>query len=250
MKFSKYLFILPLFLVFSCTKVLHLAETKPVSYRIDQEANIKEDKAIEDLIQPYKIQLDAKMNLVIGELEEDLVKARPESTLGNWVADIVQKKSLDYYQKPIDFSIANYGGLRIPTLLKGNVTKGKIFELMPFDNMLVVLHLKGTTLLTFFDHMAAMGGWPISGEVQYLIEGDKAIDILLNGETIDPKQDYKIGMSDYIANGGDRCSFFKDQERDDLGKLFRDAIMEFVEEQTAAGQKLSAKMEGRVKLKN
>ncbi|MFK8104356.1 MAG: 5'-nucleotidase C-terminal domain-containing protein [Saprospiraceae bacterium] len=248
MSAKQYLLFLPLLLLFACTKVLHLAETKPANYRIDADAKITEDPAIKEMIQPYKKQLDAEMNAVIGEVALTLSKAKPESTLGNWTADAIQKKCTDYYQQPIDFSIVNYGGLRIPNVRKGSISKGKVFELMPFDNMLVVLQLDGQTVLQFFDHMASNGGWPISRGVTYQISGEKATEVLVNGKSIDPQKMYKIGMSDYIANGGDRCAFFKDKKRDQLGKLFRDALLEYVEEQTAKQEPLSAAIEGRVKL--
>lgn len=224
---------------------MHFTGAKASNYAIaDTIATV--DTEIEAMIAPYKKQLGAEMNQVIGELEIDLIKDQPESTLGNWTADLIHKKCEDYYGKPIDFAVVNYGGLRVPNMDKGDVTKGEVFELMPFDNMLVVVHVDAKTLMELFNLMASKGGWPISHQVQYGIRGKKPQDILINGKAIDNQRMYTIALSDYIANGGDNCSFFKDKKRDELGELFRDAILQFVQEETAAGRKLNTKLTARV----
>ena len=57
--------------------------------------------------------------------------------------------------EPVDFAVINYGGMRIPAIPKGPITRGKIFELMPFDNLLVVVRLDVSILTQFINHMAA-----------------------------------------------------------------------------------------------
>lgn len=46
---------------------------------------------------------------------------------------------------------------------KGDVTRGRIFEIMPFDNLLILQKLKGTVLQEFLDIIATDGGWPVAG---------------------------------------------------------------------------------------
>ncbi len=205
------------------------------------------DKEVTALIAPFKEELDVEMNKVIGEAAIDMPKEQPESLLGNWVADAILTTVKREYEKPIDFAVPNYGGLRIPNLAKGAITRGNIFELMPFDNMLVVLHLDGETTLQFLNHIAQLGGWPISSQMRMMIDKEgKATDIKIGGEPFDKNKTYHVLLSDYIANGGDKCAFFKEKPRDDLGVLFRDAIMQYVEQQGAENKALTTKIEGRI----
>lgn len=241
-------FLILLFL--SCNSTLHLADVQPASYKVTSTSEIKEDQEILNMVEPYKKQLDSKMNQVIGESAITMRKASPQSTLGNWMADLIHKKSEDYYGKPIDFAIVNYGGIRSSELRKGPVTRGKVFELMPFENRLLVLSVKGDVAKQLFDHMANRKGWPISKQVSYKIKGNKATGITIHNKPLNLTKIYTIAMADFIANGGDNCDFLKDQKRFDLNHLFRDAIMEFVEEETAAGNVLDAEMDHRVVLVN
>lgn len=241
-----FILFLLLFLSPSCAKIMHVTGPQSDSVKIEEAAQIEPAASVENLILPYKQQLEKEMNEVIGFAVKDLQKARPESTLGNWLADLIHQKCEEYYGQKIDFALVNYGGIRIPTLSQGEITRSTIFELMPFDNMLVVVSVDGNTLLELFDLMAKYGGWPVSKEVRYKIENDKAVNLTLDGKQIDKNKIYKIALSDFIANGGDKCYFLKDKKQEKLGKLFRDAILEYVEEQTAEGKKMDAEIEGRV----
>jgi len=228
----------------ACTPRIHYLGTETKTYKTEE---IAADERVKDMVTPYKTRLDKAMNQVIGNLAKELPKAKPESPLGNFVADLIHKKSEDYYEKPIDFTVVNYGGLRIPALPEGEIIKGKIFELMPFDNMLVVMEIDANTLRQLFETMASNGGWPISKHIQYTIEDARATNILINGESIDEDKIYKIALSDYLANGGDKLFFLKDKKRHNLGVLFRDAIIEYITEQK--GKPMDVTVEGRVTIR-
>jgi len=236
--------------MFASCKVYHEGKTESSRYDFNATADIAPDSETTDLIEPYKIQLDAKMNQVIGYAEQELFKKLPECRLGNWAADAIYDQCNKLYKKPIDFAVVNYGGIRIPSMPKGDVTTGKIFELMPFDNAMVILEVKGDIVQQLFENIAGRGGWPISGQVRcsFNTEG-KLLDVTINGEAIDNDMIYQIGISDYVANGGDKCSFFKDQPRRDTGVLFRDAFMQQVKDLTAQGKNIDAAIEGRMLVK-
>src|SRR5690606_11149141 len=106
--------------------------------------------------------------VVIGRTDIPLTKAQPESTLGNFVADaqMIVAKKLD---NKVVASVVNYGGIRLNYIAPGELTKGKIFELMPFDNMLTIVEVPGEVLKQFCNHMAKYRGWPVSG-ITYTIK--------------------------------------------------------------------------------
>ncbi len=205
-----------------------------------------EDASVSELIAPYKKEMAKEMNTVIGEMAKMLTKAQPESTLGNWATDLVHEKCEDYLDRKIDFAVLNYGGLRITSIPKGPVTKGKIFELMPFDNLLVVIEMKGSELRALFNHIAANDGWPLSKQIEMTAHRNKAVDLRINGRKVENDKIYSFATNDYIANGGDKCSFLKDKKQIPTGVLFRDAILEYVQEQTKAGKKLDANLSKRI----
>ena len=66
------------------------------------------------------------------------------------------------FETHVDAAFINYGGIR-SYLPKGDITIGRIFELMPFDNLIVLQEIKGDTLLSFLNFIAERNGWPISG---------------------------------------------------------------------------------------
>ncbi|MGK0387780.1 MAG: 2',3'-cyclic-nucleotide 2'-phosphodiesterase (5'-nucleotidase family) [Maribacter sp.] len=230
----------------SC-KVFHETKTDHTRYDLNSTTGISSDTEIDDLIHPYKQQLDVKMNKVIGVAEKELVKESPESTLGNWAADAILTQCNLVYKEPIDFAVVNYGGIRIPSLPKGNITTGKVFELMPFDNIMVVLEVDGKVVQQLFELIAQKGGWPVSQGVKcsFTKEG-KLNSVSINGEALDNNKIYTVGLTDYVANGGDNCSFFKDQTLYDTGVLFRDAFLQQVKMLTAKGQSIDADVEGRM----
>ena len=143
---NKFLLISSFFLLFfiACSPQTHLVKSDNEYKEITELS--EEDSSVNELIAPYKKDIGSEMNKVIGSLAKMISKAQPESTMTNWAADLTHKKCEDYLDRKIDFAVLNYGGLRIPSIPAGEVTKGKIFELMPFENFLVVVEMSGGEL--------------------------------------------------------------------------------------------------------
>lgn len=205
---------------------------------------IPADAGMNRFIATYKTRLDSVMNEVIGTALVPITKAQPESTMGNFTADaqLEAGKKLDNL---VTLSVVNYGGIRIPFLPAGNITKGKIYEIMPFDNLLTIVEIPGTVLQTFCDHMAARKGWPISG-FSYTIKDGKAVDVKVGGDAIRPNAVYKLVTSDYIANGGDECEFLTGLKKQSSAILLRDAIMAKVMNDSRQNKGIEPKLEKRV----
>lgn len=245
-KLGKWICLLSILLIWSCNKQWHLAEVDTDFVKMGNK-KIQNDPAIDSLIAPYKNQIDKTMKAVIGEVAVDLRKRRPESNLGNWIADLLLEESQDMVDFPIDFAFQNYGGLRIPSISKGPLTTEKIFELMPFENYVVIMKGKGEPMKKLFDKMAEKGGWPISAGIQMNISDVEASDIMIHGEPFDMNKTYAFMCADYIANGGDNCDFLIDLERVEPGLLIRDVIIEHIKKQTKEGKQIKADITGRVK---
>ena len=185
------------------------------------------------------------MNFVIGELETSLEKKQPEGTLNNWTADVMLDAAGKKFQTKVDAAILNYGGLRLTQLAAGPLTVGKIFELSPFDNTIVLLAVPGKNLLDFLHLIAERGGWPVAG-IRMTIRDKKATDVMVQGSALDANHIYTIATVDYLANGGDNTIMLAGLPRKDFGFLFRDAIIDYVKETTNKGQRISAVLDNRV----
>ncbi len=230
--------------IFSCKSSYQIQKNDAAFYILDESSGSVDE--METLIAPYRTKLAAEMSKEIGQLKTDLKKGRPESTLGNFTADAILYGAKKYTNKKIDFSLPNYGGMRVEYINAGPLTRGNIFELMPFDNTLVVLDIDGKGVKQLFDHITWLGGWPVSKNVSIVIDTlNRQNEYLIGGKEIEMDKTYSFCLSDYIANGGDDCTFLKELPRTDLNLLFRDALMEYVEDQTKDGKTIEAKLEGR-----
>jgi len=172
-----------------------------------------------------------KMNEIIAQVDEMMTKERPESKLTNWVADAIHNQAKKYFNEEIAFAYQNYGGIRIQNLGKGDLTVGKIFELMPFDNTLVLVKMKAEELVKFIDYIADIEGGPVSSNLKLVISNKKVVSLLLNQNAIDYSKAYLVAMPDYIANGGDNQSYLIDNERLDKNVLLRSALIDEARDQ-------------------
>ncbi len=221
---SKLKYFLPavgLILFAQCKTFDHLAMVRADTLRV---VTAQPDSQVSELILPYKSALDAKMNEVIATAPETLTKGRPESTLTNWVADALYNQASKHFSEPLAFAYQNFGGIRISTLGKGAVSLSQMFEIMPFDNLVVLLKLKGTEVQKFLDYVAEAGGAPVSSQVSLRIENKKAVDIRIQGKAVEPESLYYVVFPDYVANGGDNLDFLRDKPRIEKNILIRDIL--------------------------
>ena len=203
------------------------------------------DPQLEAQIAPYRQQVTAKMEEIIGNAPVELGKADYQSPLGNFVVDLMLEESRELYKGQIDMATTTNGGLRVPIPM-GAVKVGNIFELMPFENELVVLTLNGQAVQEFFDIAAEAKYAPIANAT-YTVQHGKATNIRIGGKPFDPQQNYTIVTSDYLAGGGDNLGVFKKAVKTEkVGILMRDAIMQHIQELTAKGLPIGADTTNRV----
>ena len=212
-------------------------------YRLNQTN--KQDSSIITLIRPYADSVNQSMNGIVAVSETELEKKQPEGTLGNILADAMLKMAEKKYAAHVDAAFINYGGIRLPSIPAGNITRGKIFELAPFDNILILQKVSGKVVQEFLDHVAGRGGWPCSG-ITMQIKNKKAINVMIGGVPINESVTYTIANNDYVANGGDDCAMLKTIPQISNGYLFRDAVVDYFTQLTKEGKKISVKIENRV----
>ena len=231
-----------LFVFVSCKPVFKTSSLQYKDYKVE---NATVDTAVTSFLKPYADSVNSTMNMVIATLATDLEKRQPEGTLGNLMADAMKAMAEKYYNTQVDAAFVNYCGIRLPVVKAGAITKGKIYELMPFDNIIIIQKIPGTVLKEFLDHVASRGGWPVAG-ITMQIKNNKAENVLIKGKPLDLTAVYTIANSDYVANGGDKSEMLKTIPQINNGSLFRDALIEYFASFAKAGKQISVSIEKRV----
>ena len=207
-------------------QVAHVQAQKNIS--INNE--LRNDEEFVKFIEPYKQKLDREMNQKISHTSTDLTKQGDNSNLGNLLADYTfdgadewAKKNL---QKNVDAALINIGGIRT-TIGKGDILLKNVFEVMPFENEIVIVKMKGTDLQGLFDYYAKT---QVNNPVSHLyIETNNGLSAksLINGKAVNPNQEYYIATSDYLALGGDNMKFFAKGESIPTGLKMRDLFIDY-----------------------
>ncbi len=212
---------------------------------IDSSLDKIADKSYETYLQPFKQKIDSGMNMVIGQATETMTAHAPESLLSNFNADVYRQEAANYLGQDVDLSVVNLGGLRT-TIPTGTITLEKIFELMPFENELVIIWLRGDKLFDLLQFFASVGGEGVSG-LRMKIHDGKAIDISIDGHQLDKNRLYTIATNDYVAGGNDNMKQMAQYEkRINTGLKIRNILIKAIESETRQGHKIHSKLDGRI----
>lgn len=242
-KYSVYLLLCFTIFFTNCNRYATVTNTQ-VQY-IMLSDTLKSDAAINAYIKPYADSLNKSMQQVIAYSAIDMPKAKPESLLGNFFCDALLVQSEKYFGKQADVCISNYGGLRLPAISKGIITVGKIYELMPFDNTLVLMPVKGKILQQVCSNIAKDGGWPIAGAT-FVIQNNEATNITIQNKILDTTATYNLLLSDYMADGGDKLNMLKGIAFENSGVWIRDVLIDYLKQQQAAGKNIEPQLQQRI----
>lgn len=211
-KVSHYYYFLVLFILMSSCKQNYQLESQAKFEFIEIDSSIGiPDAEMLKFLEPYKQKLDSEMNQPIAFSEIPLTRNKPNGSLNNFAADMIMDKNLSIYKilnENIDLVFINYGSLR-KDLSKGNITRGDIFELMPFENELVLLKVKGNIIDSIVKYIDNSGGESFSGLAIQKNNKTQKMSATIEGKPINQKKQYNLLISDYLANGGDNMGFLK-----------------------------------------
>lgn len=192
---------------------------------------------IETFIKPYREHINKDLDSILAYNPETLDKSKGEwqTTIGNFMADVCfQRASFIFksrYNKNIDICLLNQGGIR-SIIPKGNITTRTAFEVMPFENNLQVIALKGEQIneMVHF-YIQDKKPHPLSGLKIYLDSDLKIQSILVANEPLDVSKTYYVATSDYLVNGGDNMTFFqKNEGLYDLDYKIRNVLIDYFKE--------------------
>ncbi|MGI5172840.1 5'-nucleotidase C-terminal domain-containing protein [Treponema sp. OMZ 840] len=212
------------------------------------------DPEIAALLKPYKEKADASLKEVVIKTAAEFefgskLSRKKEIALGNLVCD-AQTAYLASIGVPVDFAITNGGNIRTH-LPKGDVTREDILTVLPFENYVYVVTLKGSDVVKLFDFIGTIpqgaGAFAqVSKEVKMTLNYDagKIENVTVGGKPIDSARTYKIAVNDYLAAGGDGYEVFKKAvETFNTSMLLSDVVIDYV--QTLV-QPIVPKTDGRI----
>lgn len=190
---------------------------------------IEPDPEISAFVAPFAADLAASMNRQLTVSGGLIPIGQPESPLGNLTADLLRSQVHPELGREVDIAILNRGGLRI-ALPEGEISVGTLFELIPFENLIVLLRFDGAQILRIADEVAVEGGEPISG-LRMSIRNGRAENVTVAGEPVDPARMYWVSTNNWLADGGGPVpTLWEPQERFDTDVLLRDVFTRILEQ--------------------
>lgn len=178
----------------------------------DRFPETSHDKKISSFLEPYRKQLEAVNNHVIGRADTDMDANARTGAYVNWTADFakwygdlkadsLRNAGMDI-PAVVDMAMMNVGGIR-HSMKKGDITEGQMLSTFPFANRMVIVRIKGKDFADAMRIAAGKGGESISEEVKVITDGKDVANILINGRPIEPERDYYLSTIDYLAWGND-----------------------------------------------
>lgn len=212
---------------------------------------VGDDSRVDGIIRTYKNELEAKLSEVVGEAvavldgERANVRTR-ETNLGNLVADIMRSAGSS------DIALTNGGGLRA-SIDAGPITVGDIFNVLPFDNTLVVLEASGADIQAALERSVSeypdqLGAFLHVSGLSFEFDpakapGERVVSVSVDNKPLDENKTYTVATNDFIAAGGDGYDMFKGARVIFAsGEMLRDVFARYV---TQLG-KASPEIEGRI----
>lgn len=238
-------------LLTSCHSTYEVTKAEGSMQSIDSTLDAEPDAEAVALLAPYKVKIDSMMYRVVGTAEMSMDKGAPESLLSNLVADVLREAAVRVLGKPADMGLVNMGGLR-NILTEGPITCENVYEILPFENSLCVLTLKGVYLKKLFENIAARYGEGVSGVKLTISKDGKLVKAVVAGKPVEDDKLYTVATIDYLADGNDGMAALPQAEKRECpaNATLRGLFMQYVEKQTAEGKKIASRMEGRITVEN
>ena len=211
----KPLILMILVFCFSCkTEKPGIAEIS--GERIPIDSTIKADPGIENFIRPYSAHINKTLDSILAYNPIDLDKNDGElnTAIGNLMADAVMEQANKIFKSrtgnSIDIVLLNHGGIR-STIPKGPVTSRTAYKIMPFENEVVIVEIKGEKVQDMLEYLKRnRTAHPLSG-IEILVNKDyDLVHAKISGKDIELNENYFVATSDYLQQGGDNMVFLKD----------------------------------------
>ncbi len=190
--------------------------------------------SIDIFVAPYRKRVNEVLDSTLAFAPTQITKkdGKYNTSAGNLMADIMLSEANPIFKSrtghEIDFVISNYGGIR-SIISEGKVSARTAYEVMPFDNSIVVVAIKGKSVRDLISFLInAKNPHPIAG-IQIVLNNNETLkDVNIQGLPFDENRTYYVATSNYLADGGNEMGFFRDGLNTvDLNYLIRNAMIDY-----------------------
>jgi 2',3'-cyclic-nucleotide 2'-phosphodiesterase (5'-nucleotidase family) len=230
-----YRIFLVLFIVFSACISNPIKLTRITGSQHHIDGTLAEDTVVTNFIAPYQKHLNEEMDSVLAYCPVTLSKkdGALNTAIGNMMADAVYQQVQPVFKKrtgkDIDFVLLNYGGIR-SIIPKGNITMRTAYEVMPFENYVVVVELSAEKIEEMLHYlMKGQIAHPLSAQIQITLTPNGSLhELRIHGKPLVANQSYYVATSNYMANGGDFANFFLNPlSTTETDYLLRNALIDY-----------------------
>jgi 2',3'-cyclic-nucleotide 2'-phosphodiesterase (5'-nucleotidase family) len=228
----------------------------PVAHRVVERSTrlvatnadeVRPDSAMAARVARWNANVAPLAAIPVGRNARLLGRAGAESGIGDVVCDAIREAS------GVDVVFQNGGGLRAD-LPEGVVTKGAVYEVMPFENTIFTLDLTGAEVRRVLEDGLSFGRVAQVSGIRYEFDssrprGDRVVSLTLaDGSALDPAKLYKAACNNFMATGGDENSVLSQgKNRTDTGRNVRDALEVYIAERSKNGGALDQRPDGRIR---
>jgi len=210
-----------------------------VSYRyhlIPLSKEVAPDSAMEKLLQDFQSRYGGDLETKVCLVGKDSARRND----GDWPIACLCVDALRNAAQA-EIGLLNTGSFRLD-LKAGNMTKGVLMSLLPFDDQIVVVQMTGSMIRQVLERSLAKKGE--SGFLQLsgiAVSGKPgALEITVGGEALSSRREYKVAINDFLSGGGDGYDVFprlKSREKMDL------KLRDVVEKELKAAQSVPDKVD-------
>ena len=230
---NKHFVIIITTLLFSCAE----KPKNPTKIQASQIAItnvLSSNDTITNFVTPYRNRINKVLDSTLAYVAKDLVKDDGDrnTSAGNFLADAVFAQANPIFasrtNNNIDFVVLNHGGIRA-IVSKGNVNARTAYQIMPFENNIVIVEMNGSSVKDMLSFLAKSGRpHPVANTKLVLDKNGNYLKTEINGTTFDKNRTYYVATNDYLVQGGDDMGFFKNRTSiTNLDYLVRNAIIDY-----------------------
>ncbi|HEY9071148.1 MAG TPA: bifunctional UDP-sugar hydrolase/5'-nucleotidase [Candidatus Ozemobacteraceae bacterium] len=191
------------------------------------------DSPMTPLIESFAEQIRARTTQVVGHCAVSFPYPEKRKHLESLPLGSLVAQSLIEFTGA-DLAIINSGCIREP-LPEGPVTMGRIFSILPFDNTVVTMEMRGADILDMLGFICAqygaITGYQYAGATfTFDVAARKLSDARIGGKPIDPGHTYRVVTISYLADGNQHGTvlFRNATNRRDDGYYYREAFLDYV----------------------
>jgi len=166
-----------------------------------------------------------------------------ECPIGNMITDAMLAES------GCDVAFHNSGGIQ-SNIQAGDFSVGDLFSMMPFDNQMVMMQLTGSEIEELLKISASLqrGLLQVAGasyEFSRRSDGFALDSFAIGGAPVDPDRIYSVCTNNFLADGGDNFTPFRNGRQMQYGRQQRDVVSEYVASHSADAP-LRLSVDGRI----